>query len=107
MKQPFWLGIDCGGTYLKAGLYDQQGREFAIQRQALVTVGEKPGWAERDMPGLWQTCADTIATLLTRCAISGNQVKGIGISAQGKGLFLLDKNDQPLGPAMLLPTGAR
>ena len=100
-SQAFWLGIDCGGTYLKAGLYDQQGREFAIQRQALATVGEKPGWAERDMQRLWQSCADTIATLLKRSAISGNQVKGIGISAQGKGLFLLDKNDQPLGLAML------
>lgn len=27
--------------------------------------------------------------------------KGVGISAQGKGLFLLDKQDQPLGNAML------
>ena len=27
-KQAFWLGIDCGGTYLKAGLYDAEGHEW-------------------------------------------------------------------------------
>ena len=101
MKQQFWLGIDCGGTYLKAGLYDQQGREFAIHRQVLATLCEQPGWAERDMHKLWQSCTGTIATLLKRSAIGGEQIKGIGISAQGKGLFLLDKHDQPLGYAML------
>lgn len=26
-KATFWLGIDCGGTYLKAGLYDAKGHE--------------------------------------------------------------------------------
>jgi L-xylulokinase len=27
-KEPFWLGIDCGGTYLKAGLYNSQGKNL-------------------------------------------------------------------------------
>lgn len=99
--QNFWLGIDCGGTYLKAGLYDQQGREYAIHRQALATLCKHPGWAERDMHTLWQSCIDTIAALLKHAGVSGYSIKGIGISAQGKGLFLLDKHDQPLGNAML------
>ena len=34
-KETFWLGIDCGGTYLKAGLYNSQGKEHCIERQAL------------------------------------------------------------------------
>ena len=100
-KETFWLGIDCGGTYLKAGLYDSQGKEFSIQRHALRTLSPKPGYAERDMTSLWQHCADTVACLLQRTGITGEQIKGVGISAQGKGLFLLDKKDQPLGHAML------
>lgn len=99
--ETFWLGIDCGGTYLKAGLYDSQGREHGIARQALQTLSPAPGYAERDMHVLWQTCVGTIASLLRQLKVSGAQVKGVGISAQGKGLFLLDKQDQPLGNAIL------
>ncbi|HIB5818999.1 TPA: FGGY-family carbohydrate kinase [Klebsiella pneumoniae] len=100
-KARFWLGIDCGGTYLKAGLYDAQGREHGINRQSLQTLSPLPGYAERDMDQLWQQCAATIAGLLQRTGIRGEQIKGVGISAQGKGLFLLDKQDRPLGHAML------
>ncbi len=100
-KQAFWLGIDCGGTYLKAGLYDAEGHEHGIVRQALQTMSPLPGYAERDMHQLWQHCAATIAGLLQRAGVSGEQIKGVGISAQGKGLFLLDKQDRPLGNAIL------
>jgi L-xylulokinase len=47
-----------------------------------------PGYAERDMHQLWQHCVATIAGLLQRTGVVGEQIKGIGISAQGKGLFL-------------------
>ncbi|MCS2168004.1 FGGY-family carbohydrate kinase [Scandinavium manionii] len=97
----FWLGIDCGGTYLKAGLYDRQCREIATEKQVLQTISPQPGFAERDMPALWQACANTLCALLKRSGVKGTQIKGIGISAQGKGLFLLDKQDQPLGHAIL------
>lgn len=100
-KQAFWLGIDCGGTYLKAGLYDAEGHEHGIVRQALRTMSPLPGYAERDMRQLWQHCAATIAGLLQQAGVSGEQIKGVGISAQGKGLFLLDKQDRPLGNAIL------
>lgn len=97
----YWLGIDCGGTYLKAGLYDRQGAELCISRQALPVISEHPGWAERDMSLLWKACIETIATLLRQRGVNGQQVQAIGISAQGKGLFLLDKENRPLGNAML------
>ncbi|WP_449557050.1 FGGY-family carbohydrate kinase [Huaxiibacter chinensis] len=100
-KASFWLGIDCGGTYLKAGLYTRQGKEVCIERRAVATLSPRPGYAERDMHSLWQHCHTTVARLLKQANVSGEQIKGVGISAQGKGLFLLDKNDQPLGNAML------
>ncbi|EEC7124851.1 carbohydrate kinase [Salmonella enterica] len=100
-KETFWLGIDCGGTYLKAGLYDVEGHEHGIHRQSLQTLSPFPGYAERDMHQLWQQCVATIAGLLKQTGVSGGQIKGIGISAQGKGLFLLDKQNRPLGNAIL------
>ncbi|EAT1902468.1 carbohydrate kinase [Salmonella enterica] len=100
-KETFWLGIDCGGTYLKAGLYDAEGHEHGIHRQSLQTLSPFPGYAERDMHQLWQQCVATIAGLLKQTGVSGGQIKGIGISAQGKGLFLLDKQNRPLGNTIL------
>ncbi|XPE25000.1 FGGY family carbohydrate kinase [Shigella sonnei] len=52
------------------------------------------------MAELWQCCTAVIRALLTHSGVSGEQIVGIGISAQGKGLFLLDKNDKPLGNAI-------
>ena len=83
-KEPFWLGIDCGGTYLKAGLYNSQGKEICIERRSVATLSPRAGYAERDMHQLWQHCHATIAALLKNAGVNGNQINGVGISAQGK-----------------------
>ncbi|CAH0157998.1 L-xylulose/3-keto-L-gulonate kinase [Erwinia aphidicola] len=97
----YWLGLDCGGTFIKAGLYDAKGGERAVARQTLPVRVPQPGWAERDMPLLWQQAARVIAEVLKRSGLDAAQIAGVGISAQGKGLFLLDKQQQPLGNGML------
>ncbi|SUI73425.1 L-xylulose/3-keto-L-gulonate kinase [Serratia quinivorans] len=97
----YWLGLDCGGTFIKAGLYDRQGTELGIARRNLEIVSPQPGWAERDMPALWHTAAEVIRELLTRNKIAVGDIQAVGISAQGKGAFLLDQQGQPLGNAML------
>ncbi|WP_261797703.1 FGGY family carbohydrate kinase, partial [Klebsiella pneumoniae] len=45
----YWLGLDCGGSWLKAGLYDREGREAGVERLPLRTLSPQPGRAERDM----------------------------------------------------------
>lgn len=97
----YWLGLDCGGTFIKAGLYDAEGKELGIARRNLAIVAPQPGWAERDMPALWQTAASVIREVLEHNGIAAAAVQGLGISAQGKGVFLLDKQGQPLGNAIL------
>lgn len=98
---PVWLGIDCGGTFLKAGLYDEAGRIVGLARRGLPVLSERPGWAERDMDALWQATCRVIADVLATSGIAPTEVAGLGISAQGKGLFLLDRERRPLGRAML------
>ncbi|KAE9526342.1 FGGY-family carbohydrate kinase [Testudinibacter aquarius] len=93
----FWLGVDCGGTFIKAGIYDSNGKEYGSYRQNLAIISAKPGWAERDMGELWQACAAVIAGAIRSSGVAAENIKGVGISAQGKGLYLLDKNQVPLG----------
>ncbi|PJG84238.1 FGGY-family carbohydrate kinase [Conservatibacter flavescens] len=97
----YYLGIDCGGTFVKAGIYDSQGKEYGSFRQGLDVISEHSGWAERDLDVLWETCASVIQGVLKQTQIDGSAIKGLGISAQGKGLFLLDKNHRPLGRGIL------
>lgn len=97
----YWLGLDCGGTFIKAGLYDAEGKELGIARRNLPIVAPQPGWAERNMPSLWQTAASVIREVLEHNGIAATAVQGLGISAQGKGVFLLDKQGQALGNAIL------
>lgn len=44
----YWLGLDCGGSWLKAGLYDREGREAGVQRLPLCALSPQPGWAGRE-----------------------------------------------------------
>lgn len=97
----FWLGIDCGGTFIKAGIYDDKGQEYGSFRKNLTIISDHSGWAERDLNELWYSCAEVIKGTLQQSNIEPSLIKGIGISAQGKGVFLLDKNKQPLGRGIL------
>lgn len=97
----YWLGLDCGGTFIKAGLYDASGREHGVARQNLAVLVPEPGRAERDMNQLWQVAATVIRQVLENSGTAAADVRGMGISAQGKGLFMLDKQGQPLGNGIL------
>ncbi|TCT16542.1 3-keto-L-gulonate kinase /L-xylulose kinase [Bibersteinia trehalosi] len=97
----YTLGIDCGGTFIKAALFDNQGNLHSLHRENLAVISEQAGYAERDMAQLWQTCAKVIKQAVEKSGISAKNIKAVGISAQGKGAFLLDKNNQPLGRAIL------
>ncbi len=97
----FWLGIDCGGTFIKAGIYDDKGQEYVTFRKGLNVISNQPGWAERSLSELWENCAIVIRGALRESQIPPELIKGVGISAQGKGVFLLDKQYQPLGNGIL------
>jgi L-xylulokinase len=99
-KETFWLGIDCGGTYLKAGLYNSQGKEFAIERQSVHTLSPQPGWAERDMRSSGSTARQPSPACCNAPALAVNKSRRRHFRS-GQRAVLLDKNDQPLGNAIL------
>lgn len=98
---PAWMGIDCGGTYLKAALFDETGKLLGLARAGLPVISERPGWAERDMDALWQATREVIASAIRAGGVNPAEIVGLGISSQGKGLFLLDHDQRPLGRGML------
>lgn len=97
----YFIGLDCGGTFLKAGIYDQYGQEQAVERTSIEILSPHSGYAEREMQDFWDRACLVIKNVVARTTIAASEIKAIGISAQGKGLYLLDQALMPLGTAIL------
>ncbi|CRE36241.1 FGGY-family carbohydrate kinase [Yersinia enterocolitica] len=96
----YFLGIDLGGTVTKAGIYTAEGREIAVTEQALPVLSPQAGFCERDMEALWavtcQVIHQTLNAAHTAAGVSPEHIRGISFSAHGKGLYLVDKQGQPV-----------
>ncbi|OOF44709.1 carbohydrate kinase [Rodentibacter trehalosifermentans] len=97
----YYLGIDCGGTFIKAALFDTTGKLQGMARQNVSVISEQSGYAERDPKTLWQITAQVVKTVIEQSSVDAQQIKGVGISAQGKSAFFLDEHQRPLGRAIL------
>lgn len=91
-----FLGIDIGGTMTKAGLYTKNGEEVAVSEKSSDAITLHSGWVERDMDKFWQDICMCIKECLKKANVENTTIKGIGFSAHGKGLYLIDKAGQPV-----------
>ncbi len=56
----YLVGIDNGGTFSKAAVFDEDGNQIAVASEGTVTITPKPGYTERDMEQLWQVNARAV-----------------------------------------------
>lgn len=89
------LGIDCGNTAIKSAIFDLTGREIAVAHTRVETLFSQPGFSESNLMLLWQACTQVIRESLTKANLKGSDIKAIGCSGHGNGLYLLDKNNAP------------
>jgi len=92
----YFLGIDIGGTMTKAGLYLQDGTEIMVSEKSGDAITPHPGWVERDLDDFWESICLCIKDCLTKAKVRNTDVKGLGFSAHGKGLYLIDKDGKPV-----------
>lgn len=92
----YYIGIDSGGTFMKAGLFDAAGRQIGLSRVSASVVTEREGWVERVLDDIWSDARAAIKDLLKKTDINVKDIKGLSISAQGKGVYLLDKEGKDL-----------
>lgn len=91
----YYLGLDNGGTTTKAALFDIKGNEIGVYSVSTKVITPRPGFVERDMEEMWQANCQVIAGVLKKCAISPDEIAGIGICGHGKGLYLWGKDGCP------------
>jgi L-xylulokinase len=96
----FFLGVDNGGTLSKAALFDAAGRELATASRRVNILAPRPGWSERDMDTLWADTAAAIRETVAKSGVAPAQIKAVACTGHGNGLYLLDKNGDPLRNAI-------
>ena len=90
------LGLDVGNTVIKAVLFDMAGRQIAQHAIDGHSTYPQPGYVERDLEELWRNGCEAIRQILVKSAVDPNSIAGVGCAGHGNGLYLLDKEQQPL-----------
>jgi len=88
----YLLGIDCGGTLTKAGLYDTEGREIAIAQEPVEFNTPAEGMIEREAKDIKNAMTCVISKVLEHTGVDSADIVGICPTGQGNGLYLLDEN---------------
>lgn len=99
MAEPCLLGIDSGLTMTKAVVFDATGRVRATARRRIAQSIPEPRRIERDMAALWRATAEAIREALE--AAGNPEIAAVAATAHGDGIYLLDRDGQPLGPGIL------
>ena len=101
MKKPVFLGVDAGTTKIKAALVDAAGETLSLVSRDAQVFKPQEGWCEMDMADLWVQLCRITAQLKEEAPEAFEAVAGIGITAQGDGLWAIDQAGEPVGRAML------
>lgn len=91
----YLMGIDNGGTFSKAAIFDENGHQISVASVPTVTITPKPGYTERDMEELWQVNAQAVKEAIEKSGINPADIAGVSFSGHGKGLYLVGKDGKP------------
>ena len=94
-KQSFLLGIDNGGTVIKAAIFDLEGKEIAVSSRQTDLIIPKPGYTERSMEELWEQNCACIRNVIETSGIAPETIAGVGVCGHGKGLYAWGKDGKP------------
>ena len=92
----YFMGIDNGGTFSKAALFDENGNQIAVASIFVPVITPKSGYTERDMETLWQANVQVIREVVIRSKVSADKIAGVSFSGHGKGLYMVDKAGKPV-----------
>ncbi|MBS1813507.1 MAG: carbohydrate kinase [Acidobacteria bacterium] len=97
-----WIAIDAGTSVIKAVAFADDGRELTLAREKTEVLHPQPDWSEQDMDGVWSAVVKTVTAVVPQIT---EQVRGIVVTAQGDGSWLVDEQGRPTGNAILWNDG--
>lgn len=97
----YLLGIDNGLSSVKAVIFNLSGDVISEYSSSTNVQNLKNGKVEIDMNSLWNTTADTIFNAVRLSDINPDDIKAIGSTAHGNGVYIVDNSGIPLRPAIM------
>ncbi|WP_201611013.1 FGGY-family carbohydrate kinase [Psychrobacter submarinus] len=98
----YFLAIDNGTQSVRALIFDQFGSEIAKARVPIEPYfSEQPNYAEQHADYYWQKLCAACQKLWQSCEIKPEQIAGVSLATQRYTMICLDKNMQPLRPAIV------
>ena len=91
----YLLGIDNGGTFSKAALFDENGKQIAKSSVPSLLITPKPGYVERDMNVIWDGTAAAIRETIAKSGVDPEEICGVSLCGHGKGLYLVGYDGKP------------
>ncbi|MBQ0532742.1 FGGY-family carbohydrate kinase [Providencia huaxiensis] len=92
----FFMGVDLGGTVIKAGIYTAEGQEITVAEHSFPTESPQAGFSERNMEMLWEATCSVIRKAIQNSQLTAAQISGVSFSSHGKGLYLLNSQGKPV-----------
>ena len=96
--EPALLGIDLGTQSAKCVVIDAAGKLHGIGQTAYSIQHPQPNWAEQNPKDWWEAVVQAVRQARTNAP---QPIAGIGLAGQMHGIVLLDKNLDPLHPAII------
>ncbi|MER6422239.1 FGGY-family carbohydrate kinase [Streptomyces sp. NPDC001137] len=91
-----YVGIDVGTSMVKAAAFDGTGRELAVEARP-VGLALHGGRVEQDMEEVYAAVVGVLEALTARMA---EPVELAGLTGQGDGVWLVDKDGRPVRPVV-------
>ncbi len=101
MNDGIIIGIDAGTSVLKSVAFTTSGQQLAVAAIANDYVTLPDGGVEQDMARTWADAATTLRQLGEIIPDLASRVIAISVTAQGDGMWLIDKAGEPVGPATI------
>ncbi len=98
MKPQAYLGMDIGGTSVKAGVVDSHGRLLAMAQRSYQPHVSELGHVEIPIDVIYTAAREAAVEAIHA---SGARIAALSISSQGHTFVSLDAHDQPLHSAIV------
>jgi erythritol kinase (D-erythritol 1-phosphate-forming) len=101
MDEGIIVGIDAGTSVIKSVAFAVDGRQLAVAAIANQYVTSADGGVTQDMTRTWVDAAATLKQLTEKIPNLAARLIAISVTAQGDGLWLIDMQGEPVGPAAI------
>jgi erythritol kinase len=101
MTDAIVIGIDAGTSVIKSVAFSADGKHLASAAIANSYTILPDGGAEQDMARTWADTAATLRQLTEKIPNLASRLVAISVTGQGDGMWLIDKQGNPVAPAWL------